>query len=307
MLYSKATRPADDGSPGQQPGDRAPALSERAQILASAVSTTLLGIGRLGVAYSGGVDSATLLALAARTLGHGNVIGILGVSPGLPARERQLAHETARVIGVEVVEITTREGDNPAYVANGPDRPFHCKEALFSAIDEQCVGRLRLDAVAYGETADEAGDPDNPGAFAATNHRVLRPLADAGLSKPDVRELARWLGLPVADKPSEHGLASRIPQGVPVTPERLAQIERAENVVRALGFAPCQVRPHGEVARVQVPAGALARAVTEPARTALAEGIRAAGFSAVALDLDGIQPDARAPQQEPGEPGPALS
>lgn len=265
------------------------ALTGRAEIVAAAVTSSLLGIEKLGVAYSGGVDSATLLALAVRALGPENVVGILGVSPSLPAVERKLAHDVAGFIGATIVEVATHEGENPDYIANGPDRCFHCKEALFSEIDEAVVSELGLDAVAYGENADDAGRPDRPGAFAATNHRVLRPLADAGLTKADVREVARALALPVADKPASPCLASRIPHGEPVTPERLAQVENAENVVRSLGFADFRVRHHGDIARVEVPADALAQAVTEPTRSALVEGVKAAGFRFVTLDLVGIQ------------------
>ncbi|MDO5698961.1 MAG: ATP-dependent sacrificial sulfur transferase LarE [Dermatophilus congolensis] len=264
-------------------------LSGRPQIIAAAVTSSLLGIHKLGVAYSGGVDSATLLALAVRALGQANVVAILGVSPSLPASERKLAHEVADFIGAQIVEVHTREGENPDYIANGPDRCFHCKEALFSEIDDALVSELGLDAVAYGENADDAGRPDRPGAFAATNHRVLRPLADAGLTKSDVREVAAALSLPVADKPASPCLASRIPHGEPVTPERLAQIEKAENVLRDLGFRDFRVRHHGDIARVEVSADALAEAVTEPTRTSLIEGVKAAGFRFVTLDLTGIQ------------------
>ncbi len=276
-------------SPSTASGVTAVPLTGHTQIIAAAVTSSLLGIGKLGVAYSGGVDSATLLALAVRALGPERVVGILGVSPSLATSERRLAHEVAEFIGATIVEIETHEGENPAYIANGPDRCFHCKEALFSEIDDALAAQLGLDAVAYGENADDAGRPDRPGAFAATNHRVLRPLADAGLTKADVREVARALSLPVADKPASPCLASRIPHGEPVTPERLAQVEKAESIVRDLGFRDFRVRHHGEVARVELPTDALAQAVTEPTRTALIEGVKAAGFRFVTLDLTGIQ------------------
>lgn len=272
-----------DNSPVSAP------LAGRAQVLASAVTSTLLGVDRLGVAYSGGVDSATLLALAVRALGAARVVAILGVSPSLAEAERATAHEVAEFIGVDVVEVATDEGENPAYVANGPDRCFHCKEALFSTIDDDVAVRLGIDAVAYGENADDARRPDRPGATAATNHRVMRPLADAGLAKADVREVARALALPVADKPAAPCLASRIPHGEQVTPEKLAQVERAEGVLRELGFTDWRVRHHGEVARVELLESELPRAVAEPTRERIVNGVRAAGFRFVALDLRGIQ------------------
>lgn len=243
--------------------------------------------GRLGVAYSGGVDSATLLAVAVRQLGADRVVALLGVSASLAKAERDLAHRVAADIGARVVEVQTHEQDNPAYAANGPDRCFHCKDELFSRIDDDLVAELGLTAVAYGENADDARRPDRPGSRAATAHRVLRPLAEAGLTKRDVRVLARSYGLAVADKPAAPCLASRIPHHEPVTPEKLRQIEQAEAAVRELGFSDCRVRHHGAVARLEVPVAELA-AMVEHREDVLA-AVRAAGFRFVALDLAGIQ------------------
>jgi pyridinium-3,5-biscarboxylic acid mononucleotide sulfurtransferase len=252
------------------------------------VTRHLAGIGRLGVAFSGGVDSATLLALSARTLGAGRVVALLGVSPSLAADERAAAHDVARFVGVPVVEVETREGDRPEYRANGPDRCFHCKDELFAIIGVEVLDRHGLDRIAYGENADDVGRPDRPGALAATQHDVLRPLADAGLDKAAVRRVARVLGLPCADKPAAPCLASRIPHHEPVTPAKLAQVEAAERALRQLGFTDCRVRHHGDVARVELPAGEIARAVTE-LREPVHRAVAAAGFRFVALDLAGIQ------------------
>ncbi len=254
-----------------------------------AIATQLSGIGRLGVAFSGGVDSALLLALAARALGPDDVVALLGVSPSLAADERRAAHAVAREIGVAVVEVITREGDRAAYRANDVDRCFHCKDELFATISDEVVARQRLDAVAYGENADDAIRPDRPGARAASDHLVLRPLAAVGLTKVDVRLLARELGLSVAEKPAAPCLASRIPHGQEVTPEKLRQVELAESSVRALGFSDLRVRHHGEIARLELPADDLVRAVTEPLRGQVVQAVRAAGFRFVALDLAGIQ------------------
>jgi len=253
------------------------------------LTAQLAGAGRVGVAYSGGVDSATLLALAVRALGPGGVVALLGVSPSLAAAERVAAHDVARHIGVPVVEVATREGEREQYRANGPDRCFHCKDELFTRISDEVVQRLRLDAVAYGENADDARRPDRPGSRAATEHAVLRPLADLGLTKSDVRDLARELGLPNADKPAAPCLASRIPHFSEVDPVKLAQVEAAEAAVRALGFADCRVRHHGDVARVELLEADLDRVVVSEVRRRLVDGVRAAGFRFVTVDLAGIQ------------------
>ena len=253
------------------------------------VTGQLTGVGRLGVAFSGGVDSATLLALAVRALGAGRVVALLGVSPSLAADERAAAHDVARFIGVPVVEVETHEGDRPEYRANGPDRCFHCKDELFSTIGAEVLDRHGLDRIAYGENADDvraARPARRAGRHAST--RVLRPLADAGLDKAAVRRIARALGLPCADKPAAPCLASRIPHHEPVTPAKLAQVEAAERALRALGFTDCRVRHHGDVARVELPAGEIARAAAD-LREDVHRAVVAAGFRFVAVDLAGIQ------------------
>jgi pyridinium-3,5-biscarboxylic acid mononucleotide sulfurtransferase len=259
------------------------------QARVDAVALGLLGLRRLGVAFSGGVDSATLLALAVRSLGPDRVVAVLGVSPSLAAAERAAAHEIAAVVGAPVIEVHTQEGDHPAYRANGPDRCFHCKDELFTRIGASVVAAHRLDAVAYGENADDSRRPDRPGSQAATEHRVLRPLADAGFDKAAVRRVARALGLPCADKPAAPCLASRIPHFQEVTPEKLAQVEHAEQALHALGFLDCRVRHHGEVARVELRPDDLVRAVSPGLRDTLREAVRRAGFRFVTVDLAGIQ------------------
>ncbi|WP_088320143.1 ATP-dependent sacrificial sulfur transferase LarE [Kineosporia sp. R_H_3] len=245
--------------------------------------------GRLGVAFSGGVDSSVLLALAVRALGAARVVAVLGVSPSLAADERLAAHAVAAFVGVPVVEVETREGERAAYRANGPDRCYHCKDELFARIEESVAVRHDLRAVAYGENADDARRPDRPGSLAAGEHGVLRPLADAGLDKAAVREIARALRLPCADKPAAPCLASRIPHHEVVDPAKLRQVEAAEAGLRGLGFADCRVRHHGDVARVEVAAADLVAAVADPLRTQVLDAVRAAGFRFVALDLAGIQ------------------
>jgi pyridinium-3,5-biscarboxylic acid mononucleotide sulfurtransferase len=267
-------------------------VDEHDQRLADEVGRLLhdaVGDGRLGVAFSGGVDSSALLALAARALGQAHVVALLGVSPSLAAQERVAAHEVARIIGVPVVEVTTAEGDDPAYRRNGPDRCYFCKSELFTRISEEVVSAQGLAAVAYGENADDARRPDRPGAQAAREHGVLTPLADAGLDKAAVRRIARSLDLPTADKAAAPCLASRIPHFEEVTPHKLAQVDAAEAALRRLGLADLRVRHHGEVARVEVPVEDVAAVAALPLRQAVVDAVRAAGFRYVALDLAGIQ------------------
>jgi pyridinium-3,5-biscarboxylic acid mononucleotide sulfurtransferase len=262
------------------------------QELAGAVAARIadaVGDGRLGVAFSGGVDSSVLLALAARALGPARVVALLGVSASLAADERLAAHEVARAVGVPVVEVTTSEGDDPAYRANGADRCYFCKNELFTRISAEVVAAHALTAVAYGENADDARRPDRPGARAAREHGVLTPLADAGLDKAAVRRIARALQLPSADKPAAPCLASRIPHHEEVTPHKLAQVDAAEAALRRLGLADLRVRHHGEVARVEVPVHDVAAVAADPLRQAVVDAVRAAGFRYVALDLAGIQ------------------
>ncbi|RUP85848.1 ATP-dependent sacrificial sulfur transferase LarE [Dermabacter sp. HSID17554] len=256
---------------------------------AEAAMRTLAEHERVGIAYSGGVDSATLAALAVRVLGPDHVVALLGVSPSLARRERRTAHEVAEAIGVRVREIETHEGERPEYIANAANRCFFCKDELFTRIEDEVLDELDLDAVAYGENADDAKRPDRPGAGAATNHAVLRPLASAGLTKSDVREVARALGVPVAEKPAAPCLASRIPHGEKVTPEKLRQVEDLEDAVFDLGFSDCRVRHHGRIARIEVPQGELARAVEPETRAALVNAGKKAGFRNVTLDLAGLQ------------------
>jgi len=248
----------------------------------------LAGLDRLGVAFSGGVDSSTLLALAVRALGPAQVLAVIGVSPSLASDERAAAHDVARFVGASVIEVVTHEAERSAYRANGPDRCYHCKDELFTRIGDEVCTQHGLDAVAYGENADDVVRPDRPGARAATEHRVLRPLADAGLDKAAVRRIARVLNLPCADKPAAPCLASRIPHHEPVTAEKLAQIENAEQSLRRLGFGDCRVRHHGDIARVELPLADLARAAGE-LRSQVHGAVISAGFRFATVDLAGIQ------------------
>jgi uncharacterized protein len=266
-----------------------PAPGWDADSAAAAVGQALGPVRRVGVAFSGGVDSTVLLALCARVRGPANTIAILAVSESLPVDEATAARSIAESIGVRVVEIRTRELDLEQYRANGPDRCFFCKDELFTRIDQQVLAAHELDAVAYGENADDVRRLDRPGARAASDHGVLRPLARAGLTKAQVRAVARQLGLPNADKPAAPCLASRIPHHEPVTAEKLRQVEQAESALRALGFSDLRVRHHGTWARVELAHDDVPRAMVEPMHGAVIGAVRECGFPAVTIDPRGIR------------------
>jgi len=264
-------------------------LSPDLQRDARAVAALLEPHARVGVAFSGGVDSAVLLAVGVGALGPGRVVALLAGSPALARDERAGARAVAAELGAPLVEFATHEDERPAYRANGADRCYHCKDELFTRISDELVTAHALTAVAYGENADDAVAPDRPGARAARRHRVLRPLADAGLTKQRVRALARGLGLSVADKPAAPCLASRIPHGDEVTPAKLRQVEAAEEALRSAGFSDGRVRHHGDVARVEVSLAEFARFADAGVRERALAGVRAAGFRFVAVDLAGLQ------------------
>jgi uncharacterized protein len=265
----------------------APLADPRLRRLEAAAAEVLAPVHRVGVAFSGGVDSTVLLALATRALGAANVVAVTGVSASLAARELVEARELAALIGVEHVEVPTGEVSRSSYRRNALDRCFHCKDTLFGTIDDTLLTGHRLDAVAYGETAEDAERGDRPGSAAATRHGVLRPLADAGFRKADVRGVATALGLPNAAKPAAPCLASRIPHGSEVTPVKLGQIEAAEAALHDLGFGELRVRHHGTAARIEVPEDRIADLVA--CRTQVVAAVRAAGFPFVALDLAGLR------------------
>lgn len=241
----------------------------------------------LAVAYSGGVDSACLLAVAHRTLGN-RALGVIADSPSLPRAALAEALEVARSFGATVEVVKTEELDDPRYAENPINRCYFCKAELFQRMDAIAHER-GFAAIAYGENAD---DPAHlrPGSQAAREFAVLAPLKQAGLTKADVRALSRELGLPTADAPAQPCLSSRIPHGTPVTREALALVERGEAAVRALGFRVFRVRYLDGAtpsARVQIAPEEMPR--LDALRDPLENDLRAAGFAEVEIDPAGYR------------------
>ncbi len=243
------------------------------------------GVGSACVAFSGGVDSSVVLAAAARALGPARVTAFTAVSPTYLEAELAVARAVAAGLGVEHVVAATREFDDPRFVANSRDRCYYCKAGLLDEMG-RVAGERGRDALFDGANADDAGD-HRPGLRAAAERGVRQPLRAAGIGKDEVRRLARDFGLPTAEAPQQACLASRVPYGEPITTEKLAAVAAAEAALHELGFRQCRVRHHGQVARLEIEAGDLERAVEW--RDELSRRVRAAGFTYVALDLDGFR------------------
>jgi len=243
----------------------------------------LRAMGSLVVAYSGGADSAYLAWAAHHVLGD-SAIAITADSASLPESHRQDAADFARQHGIRHELITTGEFDNPAYVANNPDRCFHCKDELFTRLDEVTRGRGIGHAV-YGVNVDDLGDY-RPGQGAAKLHHVKSPLVDAQMTKADIRELSKRAGLSTWDRPASACLSSRIPYGTPVTIQNVKTVDRGEEALRALGFRQFRVRFHGEVVRIEIAPDELERAMTLEMAAKFTEIFKKLGFHYVTLDLE---------------------
>ncbi|MCX7700369.1 MAG: ATP-dependent sacrificial sulfur transferase LarE [Gemmataceae bacterium] len=239
------------------------------------------------IAFSGGVDSTVVAVAAYRALGD-QAVAVTADSPSVPRQEIEDARRLARHIGIRHVLIATNEFLNADYVKNDGSRCFFCKDELYSRIAER-LPEWGVEVVCSGANLDDLGDY-RPGLAAAANHRVRHPLQEAGLSKAEVRELARRWQLPNWDKPAGPCLSSRIAPGLAVTPQRTAMIEAAESLLHGWGFRECRVRLHeGELARIEVPVQVLARLLEPTIREPLNRALRDLGFRFVTVDLEGFR------------------
>ncbi|HKE35075.1 MAG TPA: ATP-dependent sacrificial sulfur transferase LarE [Candidatus Acidoferrum sp.] len=257
-------------------------LEEKENLLIS----RLAEIPAIIVALSGGADSAYLAWAAHRALGD-RALTVTALSPSFAAHDREIVKQFVKKLALRHEFIETHEMENPAYRANQPDRCYFCKDELFSALDDLARSR-GFAAVAYGVNADDTLD-FRPGHRAATEHKVLAPLLDASLSKSEIRALSQRAGLPTWDRPASACLASRVPYGTEVTPERLALIERGEAALRELGFRQFRVRIHDNLARVEISQDEMPRALSPEMAAAISERLKSAGFAYVALDLQGYR------------------
>lgn len=237
------------------------------------------------VAFSGGVDSSLALAVAARALPHDRVLAVTSNNETYLPSELELAGEFARSLGVRHLVVETRELDDPNYASNPTNRCYFCKSTLYSDLSRMALERGYA-CVVDGANRDDEGDY-RPGRKAARELGVLSPLSEAGVTKAEVRELARWLGLPTWDKPALACLSSRFPYGQEITAEKLAQVARAEEYLRREGFRQVRVRHHGEIARLEVGPEEMERAFRR--REEISAELLDAGFLYVALDLSGYR------------------
>ena len=258
-----------------------------AGIKEKALGELLRGYGRVAVGFSGGVDSTLLLRVARDVLGVENVLAVIADTPTLPRKEFVLARGLVDEMGVSCIVVQPNELEDPDYAANSKDRCYFCKRHLFALV-ARAAAEKGFTTVLDGNNADDAGDY-RPGRRAAIELGVKSPLMEVGLTKAEIRMLSARAGLPTADKPAMACLASRIPYGTPVTAEVLKQVELAEDALRDAGFAQCRVRHHGDVARIEVPDGDLARLMDASVRQAVVDAIKAVGYHYVALDLQGYR------------------
>jgi len=241
--------------------------------------------GSVVIGYSGGVDSVFLARVAVEVLGAGRVLAVTGKSDSVASWMEDTARDVARDFGIPWLEVETQELDDPRYAANPSNRCYFCKSELWTRLSS--VAREHgLRTVLDGSNADDVGD-HRPGAVAAAENAVRSPLLEAGLTKAEIRAWSHELGLPTWDQPAAPCLASRLPYGIAVTPERLRQVEQAELALRALGFRDFRVRHHGEVARLEVHPAEIGRVAQH--RAAIHAAVLGAGFRRVLVDLQGYR------------------
>jgi len=269
----------------QEAGELVNAAGDAAAKL-RALEERLERLGDVMVAYSGGVDSAFLAATAHRVLGE-RMLAVLADSPSLARRDMQQACAFARLLGMPLQVVATDELDRVDYARNDANRCFHCKDELFLVL-EKLAETMGIANIAYGMNADDTSD-FRPGQRAAEEHAVLAPLAEAGLTKLDVRTLAKAAGYSLWDRPAAPCLSSRVEYGRTVTREVLEQVERGEASLRDLGFNEMRVRHHGELARVEIARSELPRALTMEMMDAITAALKQAGFKYVTLDCQGFR------------------
>ena len=265
-------------------------LAETAQLSAEEKELSLLKqlaeFPSVIVALSGGADSAYLAWAAHRAIGE-RALSVTALSPSYSSHDRAVVEDFVRQRGVRHEFIETHEMENPKYRANAADRCYFCKDELFTVLDVMAQER-GFAVIAYGVNADDTLD-FRPGHRAASEHRVLAPLLDAGLHKAEIRLLSQRAGLPTWDRPASACLASRLPYGTEVTPERLALVERGEAALRELGFRQFRVRLHDKLARVEIAPEEMVRAMSPEMAASISARLKAAGFTFVALDLEGYR------------------
>ncbi len=259
-----------------------PALDQKL----TALRAHIRSLGSVLVAYSGGVDSGLLAWVAHQELGDA-MLAVLADSPSLARSQKRDALAFAEEHGIPLTVLNTAELNNPDYVRNDGTRCFHCKDELFNVM-EQFRQRSQHQTIAYGVNVDDQGDY-RPGQQAAQQHGIAAPLLQAGLTKAEVRRLARDAGLRIWDKPASPCLSSRIEYGRAVTPEALAMVERGEEALRELGFEQFRVRHHGDIVRIEIAAAELPRAMQSPMAVQFTRIFKGLGFKYVTLDLEGFR------------------
>lgn len=247
----------------------------------------LKDLGKVAIAYSGGVDSTFLLKAAVETIGAENVLACIGLSPSLGNFQHTQALDMAKIIGIAVLEIQADELADTKYAQNKADRCFHCKSHLYGLIKPFAKAK-GFDVLICGSNLDDMDDY-RPGNRAAKVFEVRAPLAEAELTKPDIRKLSKELNLPTAEMPASPCLASRINYGLKVTAERLKQVEQAEDFLRELGLVDFRVRHHETVARIEVKPADIEKITAEPVRTKIIEKIKSLGFKYITVDLQGFR------------------